>query len=131
MCVRVCLCVCVFRINQFRGEHGFINNYDLFYSLRDELPLHAIAFKRAAPFIEVEANCERTFSAATRHSDPNMKQSTLRNRTIIGKNKAWYEPTLEEIKQKYKQKFGAFEAPQVRHALHSFSHFTLPSCFLF
>lgn len=111
-------------INRFKGEGGLINNYDMFYELRDEFPLHSIAFQRAAPFIDTEANCERTFSAASGQSDPNMKASTLRKRIFIAKNKSWYRPTDEQIKERYMKKYRSLEEPQVQIIL----SFLLPEC---
>jgi hypothetical protein len=46
-----------------------------------------------------------------------MKASTLRKRIFIAKNKLWYEPTIQEIKQRYKQKYMSLEAPKVSASL--------------
>jgi hypothetical protein len=46
-------------------------------------------------------------------SDPNMKPHTLRKRIYIAKNKRWYEPTIEQIQERYMMKYRSLEPPQV------------------
>ena len=100
-------------VEQCKKSNGLIDNYKLFYLLREEVPLHAVLFRRCAPFIDTEASCERTFSAASLQSDASMSDDTLRKRVIIAKNKRWYEPSIEEIQERYKNKYGGFDELKV------------------
>jgi hypothetical protein len=87
-------------------KDGMLNQYSLMSSLKDSFPLHARVFKQNVAVLSTEANIERVFSASLAFSDPNMDAETLTLYTYLDANLKWYNVTVEEVKDKWRKKYG-------------------------
>ena len=73
---------------------------------QDRFPLHFIVFKQISSHIPHEGNVEQLFSRSGYLFDPNMDPDYLATLTTVGKNKAAFQPTWQQILNKYLSKFG-------------------------
>jgi len=106
--------------------------------MKNRFPLLFAVFRQVAPGIAHEANVERVNSTAQRLSDPNMNPETLRRYVYIARNADIYGIDLKEVRQRYKDKYGALSlAPEkVIHyvcmracnALHVFMYVSMYAC---
>ncbi len=95
------------------ADDDIMDHYSLFTEMKNRFPLLFAVFRQVAPGIAHEANVERVNSTAQRLSDPNMNPETLRRYVYIARNADIYGIDLKEVRQRYKDKYGALSlAPE-------------------
>lgn len=92
-------------LTQFTDSDGIINEFQLFWSLRNDYPLHFIVFKQCAAHLLHEANVEKVFSSAGRLADPSLDPANLETMVRIQFNKKAYQPSVSDIKTLYFRKY--------------------------
>lgn len=93
------------RIAEFVDDQGLINEFALFWKLRESFPLHYIVFKQTAVHLPQEANVEEVFSTAGMLADPNLYVTHLSRLVMITRNKKAFKPNWGAILKKYMMKF--------------------------
>ena len=80
-----------------------MNEFALVYHLRESFPLHYIVFKQTTSHLPHEGNSEQLFSRSGALSDDNGKMDPHRLAvwTSIGVNYSTYQPTKEQILERY------------------------------
>ena len=87
---------------------NMINEFTLMHELKDSFPLHYTVFRQTAVHISHEADVESLFSLAKGLTHWNMKPAFLRVLTLL-KSCIVYEPTIEEMWEEYKSKYGVHD----------------------
>jgi hypothetical protein len=100
---------------------GMLNQFSLMSSLSAVFPLHKEVFKQNVATLPTEANIERAFSASLAFSDPNMDAETLTLFTYLDANLKWYDITVEEVKNKWREKYGERSLEPKDHGVHKVS----------
>ena len=78
----------------FFAADGLLNEFAMYWALRERFPLHFTLFKQTACHLPHEANIEQLFSRAGLLSDPNMDPVLLGKLTSITFNRKAYDPPV-------------------------------------
>ena len=91
------------RVNRFRNEAGIVNEFALFYDLKDSFPLHYTVFRQVSAHLPHEANTESIFSIAGKLSSENGCQDVnfLSDLVYMIANKKICKPEVLPIKKEY------------------------------
>ena len=89
--------------------HGWlVDEFKLLFSVRKELPLHALLFKQVSSHLAHEGNAEETFSLSGKLSNDNThtQPGFLATLVRINKNRNRCDPSAPAILKGYKAKYG-------------------------
>ena len=104
-------------IREFRDDEGIVNEFALLYHVRSAFPLHFAVFKQTAFHLSHEGNSEQLFSRSGALSDSNgkMDPTKLAVWTSIGVNYSTYQPSTQQILERYLRKFSKGAAASSLH----------------